>query len=139
MATAILRSIASIAIVALAAIINLLGTATAAAQCTTYTVTNNTGCDLTLVVYNAAGATASFDIPSPRGTITLPRGFGAVVGIVSREGTKVPYDRRAGGCTECVKIATWGHSVGCCATVCPDPTGTPCSLVIQPCVSHCIP
>ncbi len=139
MTTAIRRSIAAIAIVALVAIMELLGAATAAAQCRTYMITNNTRCVLTLTLYNANGATASFQIPTAGATIALPRGFGAPVGIISNAGTRIPFNS-LGGCTPCTAIPTPTHDVGCCATVCPDPSGTTdCALVINSCAARCTP
>ncbi len=138
MATAIRRSIAAIAFMALVAVVNLLGPTTASAQCTTYTITNNTRCDLILVVYNAAGDLAKFRLPASSPTsITLPRGFGAPVGIITAGGAQVPYDRT--GCTPCASIPTGRDGAGCCATICRDPNApTRCALVIEPCSGRCI-
>jgi len=138
MATATRRSIAAIAIMALVAVINLLGPTTAAAQCTTYTVTNNTRCDLILVVYNAAGDLVKFRLPASSATpITLPRGFGAPVGIITAGGAQVPFGRDR--CTPCASIPTGRDGDGCCATICPDLNApTRCALVIEPCSGRCI-
>jgi len=139
MTTAIRRSITAIAIVALAALANLLGATSAQAQCRSYNVANRTTCDLIITVYNSLGNVASYKAPAGTTiTATLPATFGTPLGIVTAAGAHVPFDPQT-GCTTCAAFPGLNGGPSCCATLCPNPLGARCSLVLAPCSAPCIP
>ncbi len=140
MSAAIRTSIAAIAIVALITLVGLLSATTASAQCTTYTVINETRCELNLILYDGDGDVAGFHIYPTGATITLPPGFDMPAGFISNAGTNMPFDLGS-WCTPCASISGWFETPSCCAIACTidKASGDGCIITLKPCRFRCAP
>ena len=114
------------------ALMSFFHAGTASAQCSPVTVTNNTGVQLKLKMYdNTSGDSATIAAPpgvSMWGTI-LP----SLTGVVSAAGTRYPF----APCTPCITIPASFPAPAQCATVCYNPMT--CQIGIIPCAAPCLP
>lgn len=113
---------------------------TALAQCGPVTVFNNTGCKISLCLYdNAVVNPICFPVGPGASVIAVPAGF-TPAGVVSAAKNRYAFVAAppvVPGCTPCITLPGGAVIPGCCGVVCYD--NVACTITINPCGPTCLP
>ena len=139
MTSVIHRSIITMALAAVVALIAFFDAGSAQAQqCTSNTITlvNNTTCNLEITFIATSGVSAKvFGIAPGVSNHTFPAGF-FPAGIVTALGNFFGFPPVGGPCTACLSFVD-ASGIICCVSICRT---APCTLVlnpISPCLASC--